>query len=329
MAERPQGGPSAASHPLMGASLPNLIRLLGAAGPIPARRWPLVAAFLGSALARAPLSLLEGARNALSGEPELEAPVFIVGHWRSGTTHLHNVMGKDPQFGHISPLVSGLPQNVWSIVGLLRPLLEKALPEDRHVDNVAVTPDSPQEDEIPLASLQPLSVFTAVYFPHRFREHHARGVFFDGASTDEIERWALAQRRFLASVARQQRKPRLLIKNPVYTGRLALLRERWPGARFVHIVRNPYEVYLSTVRYYKRLIPDLALQPFDALDVEEMVLDTYARIMARYDAQAADLSASEVVEVRFEEFERDPLGELARVYDQLECASGSMRAGVR
>ena len=27
-----------------------------------------------------------------------EAPVFIIGHWRSGTTHLHNLLSLDSQF---------------------------------------------------------------------------------------------------------------------------------------------------------------------------------------------------------------------------------------
>src|SRR6185369_16768385 len=27
-------------------------------------------------------------------------PVFILGHWRSGTTLLHNLMSRDPQFTH-------------------------------------------------------------------------------------------------------------------------------------------------------------------------------------------------------------------------------------
>ncbi|MCD8529275.1 MAG: sulfotransferase, partial [Chitinophagales bacterium] len=29
-------------------------------------------------------------------------PVFILGHWRSGTTHLHYILHHDPQFGTLS-----------------------------------------------------------------------------------------------------------------------------------------------------------------------------------------------------------------------------------
>jgi hypothetical protein len=303
----------------MGADVRTLLGTLRGAGPVPLKRWPLVATMLLSAAARSPLALLEKlalVRRRRRARP-MEPPVFVIGHWRSGTTHLHNVLGKDPQFGHIPPLASGLPWNVLTLVTWLRPLLEKALPEDREVDRVAVTPDSPQEDEIPLASMQPLSVFHAVYFPHRFEERFDRGVFFDACSPGEIARWELRHRAFLEKIALYQQRPRLLVKNPVYTGRLSRLRALWPGAKFIHIVRNPYVVFQSTVHYYRKLIPGLALQPHAHLQLEPFVLRSYARLMARLDAQAADLSSPDLAEVRFEDLEVDPLGELERVYREL------------
>ena len=30
------------------------------------------------------------------------SPVFIIGHWRTGTTHLHNLLTKDTNHGYIS-----------------------------------------------------------------------------------------------------------------------------------------------------------------------------------------------------------------------------------
>ena len=68
----------------------------------------------------------------------MPSPVFIVGYWRSGTTHLHNVLSQAPQFGYVSPLAAGLPWDVLGIVRALRPLLERVLPSDRYVDNVQV-----------------------------------------------------------------------------------------------------------------------------------------------------------------------------------------------
>ena len=35
----------------------------------------------------------EGAAEVIGIDP---TPLFILGHWRSGTTHMHNLLGKDP-----------------------------------------------------------------------------------------------------------------------------------------------------------------------------------------------------------------------------------------
>ena len=88
----------------------------------------------------------------------------------------------------------------------MRPWLERALPEDRHVDRVAVRPSSPQEDEIPLANIQQLSVFHALYFPKRFQRHIDRGVFFDGCTAAEIATWCRSVRTFVAKIVLHQGK---------------------------------------------------------------------------------------------------------------------------
>ncbi len=311
-------GPTLA-HPLMGASVATLLRAFTRYGGVPLKRWPLAAAMFGSAALRSPLTLWEALRatSALHKTSPAPAPVFIVGHWRSGTTHLHNLMGRDPQFGHISPLAAGLPCNLLTLVRWFRPALEMALPQDRHVDRVAVTPESPQEDEIPLASMQPLSVFHALYFPRRFREIFNAGVFFDGVTARDVERWKHMHRLLLHKASTLEGGRRILLKNPVYTARLALLREIWPEARFIHIYRNPYHVFRSTLHYYRRLVPDLALQSHEHIQWEPFVLESYVRLMARLDAQAETLPAEQFVEVRYETLEAQPLAELKRIYAQL------------
>jgi len=304
-------------HPLMGASLPLLLRVWARDGFVAPRHAGLALGMLGSAVARAPFGLAESLAWRTGTGPELEPPVFIIGHWRSGTTHLHNLMGKAPCFGHISPLASGLPNELLTLATWLRPWLEKALPEDRHVDRVAVTPDSPQEDEIPLANLQPHSVFHGLYFPRQFETRMREGIFFDGLPLRAVEEWKRRIQHFLRKVARHQGKPLLLVKNPVYTGRIRLLREIWPDARFVHIHRDPTTVFVSTVHYYRKLLAMYALQDPSEVDVEPFVLETYARLMDAYDAQVAEVPAALRCEVAFEDLEQDPMAEVQRVWSAL------------
>jgi hypothetical protein len=306
------------AHPLSGADLETLARAVRRAG-LPSK--PLAgAAIAAAAIARAPFSALEAAimESRLPRADELAPPVFILGHWRSGTTHLYNVMVKSGAWSFVPPVATGLPWDLFGIGRAFRPLLEKALPERRYIDNIPVTPDSPQEDEIAVANMTDLSFYHGIYFPKAFDEFLARGLFFDGCDERDVARW---RRRFvylLRKLSKYQDGRPLLIKNPVYTARLAMLREMFPTAKFVHIRRNPYEVFVSMRNFYKKLLAEFALQPFDHVDIDETILSVYERMMDALARDAAGLSPPHYLDLAYEDLDSDGVGTLARIYGALE-----------
>jgi len=304
----------------MGARLELLLRTLIARGGVSVPHVPTAGAMVLSAAARLPFRAIEHielARRRRASGLRVEAPVFIVGHWRSGTTHLHNLLGHSPSFGIITPLASGIPDEVLTLGRWFRPLLERALPENRHVDRVAVKPQSPQEDEIPLANMGSPSIYNGLYFPSRLEREIERGVFFEGVSETERRRWAKLHRRLIEKIAIQQGRSRVLVKNVVYAARIEELLKVWPDARFILIRRNPYEVYASTMNYYRKLLAMLALEPYEHVDIERIVLETYPRLMDRYLESAEHVPATHLGETTYERLIADPIGELARLHEQL------------
>jgi len=309
------------NHPLMGANPATVLRLWRA-HRIPASMQPRLLAFLGAALGRWPLSLIERALVGLRDDPlvDMPPPVFILGHWRSGTTHLFNLMSRDPRFAWPDPFATGMPWDFLLLGRALRPLLERALPESRFIDNVAVEADSPQEDEIALASMQTLSYYNALYFPEAFGEHFEAGVF---TNPDHVDADRLARReRMLLHYCRklllQSGGNTLLVKNPVYTGQVKSLLKLWPNARFVHIHRNPYTVFVSTRNFYRKLLPQYALQAFDADAVEPFILDTYPRMLERLYTDVSGLPADQFIEVTYGDLDAAPIECLERIYNRLE-----------
>lgn len=302
-------------HPLTGAD-PFTLAAAFARGGRP-DHWGRALGLAAGVAARAPFSALEAAASA-PFLPRLEAlppPVFIVGHWRSGTTHLYNAMAASG-FGAPSPFDVGLP---WDMLGLgraLRPLLARALPSGREIDAVPVTPDSPQEDEVALASMTPLSFLHALYFPRRFDALLDRNLFFDGCAPGEIARRERRLTLFARKLSLRTRR-RLVLKNPAHTPHVERLRGLFPGARFIHVHRDPLEVFRSMRRFYERLLPALALQRPGEIDLDGAILRVYRRMMTRLDEAAAALPPGVLVHVGHEALVRDPMGALARIHAEL------------
>ena len=109
----------------------------------------------------------------------------------------------------------------------------------------------------------------------------------------------------------------LVLKSPPHTGRVRLLLELFPGAKFVHICRDPYAVFSST-RHMFRVNGELnRLQRPRRDDPDGWVLRQYR---AMYDAYFEDrrlIPAGNLAEVRFEHLEADPVGQVRRVYEGL------------
>ena len=109
----------------------------------------------------------------------------------------------------------------------------------------------------------------------------------------------------------------LVLKSPPHLGRLPVLLEMFPDARFVHIVRDPYAVFPSTVRFWDSLTDAVALHDPTGEGVRDMVFDFFERLYRSFERARASVPVGQLVEVRFEDLLRDPVGEMGRLYDAL------------
>lgn len=303
----------------MGCDIGTLMQVLLKNGPVPLKCLPHAVLAIATSVSRLPFTLIERQVVAHRQKSLIQQapPIFIVGHWRSGTTFLYEILCQSPQFAYVSPFAVGLPWEFLTLGSLMRPLLERALPSDRFIDQMQVKPNSPQEDEIGLANMQTISFYHGLYFPSHLEENFNAGLFFDGCSKAEIERWQQVTHHFFTKVQLEQLGKQLLIKNPVYTARVAMLRAMFPEARFIHIYRNPYIVFQSTRNFYWKLFPELALQPFEQAAVDDLILASYPRMMDALVKDWSDISAEQAIELRFEEFETDPVAHIQQIYQAL------------
>lgn len=304
-------------HPLSGVNPALWARLIATHG-VDGVALPRVVTISLTSLLGVPLKLVERARfsRAIERAP-LPAPLFIIGHWRSGTTHLHNLLSRDPAFGCVSYLHCGAEGIFLGHEAYARRLMKDRVTGKRPMDEMALSVDAPAEEDLGLARLSTLSSYHCFFFPRHGRELFTRNIMLDGLRPGELDEWKAVYQWFLRKVSLHQKGRPLVLKNPPNVARIRHLLAMFPHAKFIHIVRNPFNVFASTVHLWKRLLPVWSLQRYDLLRSEEMIVEFYGRMMRRYLAERAMIPPGQLAEVRFEDLEANPLPELERVYREL------------
>lgn len=281
--------------------------------------WGKACLFLLGSLAEFPFSLYEdlvyGSR--IEATQLSVAPVFVIGHWRSGTTHLHNILSQDPQWAtptHMHVFYS----RTFFTFERFKALFANKLPEDRGYDQVKVGLDVPEEEEEALLSYSSRSFYHAVIFPRIADEFFRRYALLEDIEPEELVAWQQDYTWFLKKISLAFNGRPLLLKNPVNTCRIAALTQLFPQARFVHIHRNPYEVFESNLKMIQIHTQNMRLQQLIPLEeLKEGVLQRYILMMQSYDQQSQILSADKLVEISFEQVRDQPLKALQCIYTQL------------
>jgi len=252
---------------------------------------------------------------------EVEAPLFILGHHRSGTTHLWNLLAVDERFAHPNVLQAVFPDTFLSFESTVRTWTEEFAPERRPQDNVDFSPDAPLGEERALCAATFLSLQMARHFPQD-RDDFKKYLTMREAAPEERSRWKAAFDRFARKLlVRHGRDATLLFKAAHHAAKIPLLLDLYPNARFVHIYRNPLRVFKSTMRMERKTMPLYAYQrPPDGEALEDFVLWRYR---ALYDAFFEDVDLipdDQFTEVRFEDLTDDRVGAVERIYDDLGLA---------
>jgi len=299
--------------------LSNLLRLLRRLPTIHPRCFGRLLLLVASSLATVPLRLLERLRyGRLITRTRIDLPpVFIVGHWRSGTTHLHNLMSQDPAFGYFTMYQAVVPDCTLVGKNWLKALLSHIVPLKRPMDEMTWPLGAPQEEEFGLAKVMPHSFYTQVLFPRDPSGAFVRSILLQRRSLAILAEFNRHYYRLLQIATLHAGGRRLVLKNPANTARIGLLLRMFPDAKFVHIHRSPYEVFASTRHLHRRLLPLTGMQPFDGNGPPSMVLDVYAAMMRQFLAERPLIPQGNLVEVAYADLERDPLGQLRRIYETL------------
>ncbi|MGH9958126.1 MAG: sulfotransferase [Pyrinomonadaceae bacterium] len=259
---------------------------------------------------------LQSARyhKALNSETIHVTPVFVVGHWRSGTTLLHELLGRDPKGSMPTCLECFLPHVCLLLSEDWASRLPAYLPAVRPMDAVQLGWDRGQEDEFFFCNRGLRTPYYRFAFPQRWTcADDFWGLF---SMTEHEEQQFVANLFLLLKIIQLRRRrakrsiERVVLKSPTHTARIAFLnhslsthlKER---PRFLHIVRNPFEIYLSTERLWQRMCDDQGLHApkFDAGELSHFIVTIFRKMHEASIRDIAGLPKDQYQVVRYEDID--------------------------
>jgi len=267
------------------------------------------------------------AENLPLGEP----PIFVVGHWRSGTTLLHDLFSEDPNLAYPTTYECFFPHHFLLTEGTLDHAFKVLLPKRRPQDDVPVGFDRPQEEEFAMIMLGEGSPYNTMAWPRR-GPVDIEYVDLEGLPEKKVKSWANAFMWFYRRLMLKHGK-RLVMKTPANAARIKVLSKLFPDARWVFIARNPLDVFPSTVKLWRALYSTQGLHNPPRLEpwLDDYVLDVFERFATAYERDRHLIPQKNLVEIRYEDLIKDPIGQMRSIYERLgiekfDEAEGPMRA---
>ncbi len=245
-----------------------------------------------------------------------QPPIFIIGFWRSGTTLLHNLLCCHPQAAYVTTLQGVFPHHLPGSEWWLKPLVSPMLPHKRPVDGVKLDFDLPQEEEIAMGNLQPLSFYHFMYFPADIDRFISRDLLLEGVTRDELEEWKKAYLYLIKTSMLRSGGSVFISKNPPNAFRIPLLLEMFPGAKFINIFREKEETLHSFMRFFTEVIAGIGLQRYDNTAFRKSLERLYNLYFQYYNRDKKLIPPEHLIEMDYQDLLDNKYGVTEMIFDR-------------
>ncbi len=246
-------------------------------------------------------------------------PLYVVGHWRTGTTFLQNLLSKDEQFAWFDPIKTVSFNNCIMMKPLLGKIEKILLKDARPMDNLDYKMDLPMEEVFAQATISTQAISHMLVFPDRGKGiKFIETAFIDEQGEKQQKEWRKAYDYILKKATYIEKGKQLMLKSPENTCRMKELKRCYPGAKFINIYRNPYVVVQSTKNLFLNamLLLSLSEPPSEAF-IEDTILDLMERIYKKAFEDLYSMPEEDYIDIKYEDFVKNPMPYMKQIYRHL------------
>ncbi len=249
-----------------------------------------------------------------------EDPIFILGYWRSGTSHLQNVMSKNPR--HVTTTIFRfLFADTYYLTEswLKGPInyLCKWFGVEFKIQR------SPMDMDIAAELDTEMIMYCSEYayswgflFPKKYEKWMNRLLYI----TDEqqAQGWIEDYDYLIKKLSYWHGNKRVVVKSPGDMARFDHLLKRYPNAKFVYIERDPIEVFHSNRYLWNIIQKNNNFHQISPKEIDQHILNTYQKVMQQYKTLRPLLNTENCIEIRFPDLISHPEKTLRTVYQTLD-----------
>jgi hypothetical protein len=251
-------------------------------------------------------------------------PVFIIGHYRSGTTYLHKLLASDPQFGVLTNYDVLLP-NVNLLLGTgMQPVIQGIInflkiKNPFFHNSLVMLSEAGEEDDYLMNKASVYTAYWGLVYPRRWRQWlNGTELFKDQAY---VQGWKKEYIRTLRYATYKNNGKQLVLKSPPNTERISIILEMFPHAKFIYLSRNPFHTYSSIHRMWKdAILKYYSLQRIKDEELDEIIFGHYAHLAEQYEAYKHLIPKGNLIEVTYESLMADPLQVIRDMYSDLNLS---------
>jgi len=248
-------------------------------------------------------------------------PVFILGHYRCGTTYLQKLMVSNSGFGCLTNYDSLFANSNLLFGRKTRKVLQQMVTILRIKNpffntSAADLSDPCEEDDYLMNKASAYTAYWGFVFPKRWKEW-LNGSFHFGNEAYR-EGWKREYMQTIKYGTFRNNGRQLILKNPPNTERISLLLELFPNAKFIYIYRNPYNLYSSTRNMWKKAILSYySVQNISESELDDIVFNHFIYLTGQYEKQKMQIPEGHLIEISYEELKSDPYNLMQKIYSGL------------